>query len=126
MSLSVHFTYMLIYVWSILQMKKQKTATLLLSMIMYSVTTIRYNSYLHHNDQLIYDTETPQAFLYKMAARGHFDFPIDAKNHKVLLIWDLNGYGEYEFDWCICDKDMACTSVGVRLGQWRRNQKQHP
>ena len=51
------------------------------------------------------------------------DFPIDAKNHKVLLIWDLNGYGEYEFDWCICDKDMACTSVGVRLGQWRRNQK---
>ena len=49
--------------------------------------------------------ETPQAFgacLYKMAARGHFVFPIDAKNHRVLVIWDLNGYGEYEFDWCIC------------------------
>ena len=44
MSLSVN--YMLIYVWFILQMKI--TATLLLSMIMYSVTTIIYNSYLHH------------------------------------------------------------------------------
>ena len=33
-----------------------------------------------------------------MAARGHFVFPIDAKNHKVLIIWDFNGYGEYEFD----------------------------
>ena len=48
-----------------------------------------------------------------MAARGHFVFPIDAKNHKVLVIWDLNGYGEYEFDWCICEKVMAYTSVGV-------------
>ena len=59
--------------------------------------------------------ETPQAFwafLYKMAGRGHFVFPIDAKNHRVLVIWDLNGYGEYEFDRCICDKVMACTSVG--------------
>ena len=55
-----------------------------------------------------------------MAARGHFVFPIDAKNHKVLVIWDLNGYGEYEFDWCISEKVMACTSVGVRR---RRNQK---
>ena len=45
--------------------------------------------------------ELPQAFwafLYKMAARGHFVFPIDAKNHRVLVIRDLNGYGEYEFD----------------------------
>ena len=73
--------------------------------------------------------EMPQAFwafLYKMAARGHFVFPIDAKNHKVLLIWDLNGYGEYEFDWCICDKVMACTSIGVRRRRRRRrrhNQK---
>ena len=49
-----------------------------------------------------------------MAARGHFVFPIDDKNHRVLVIWDLNGYGEYEFDRCICDKVMACTSVGVR------------
>ena len=39
-----------------------------------------------------------------MAARGHFVFPIDAKNHKVLVIWYLKGYGEYEFDMCICDK----------------------
>ena len=46
-----------------------------------------------------------------MAARGHFVFPIDAKNHKVIVIWDLNGYGEYDFDWCICDKVTACTSV---------------
>ena len=37
-----------------------------------------------------------------MAARGHFVFPIDDKNHRVLVIWDLNGYGEYEFD--ICEK----------------------
>ena len=68
--------------------------------------------------------ETPQAFwafVYKMAARGHFVFPSDAKNHKVLVIWDLNGYGEYEFDWCICDKIMACTIVGVR--RRRRNQE---
>ena len=39
--------------------------------------------------------ETPQtfwAFLYKMAARGHFVFSIDAKNHGVLVISDLNGY----------------------------------
>ena len=43
-----------------------------------------------------------------MAARGHFVFPIDDKNHRVLVIWDLNGYGEYEFDRCICDKVMAC------------------
>ena len=70
--------------------------------------------------------EMPQAFwafLYKMATRDHFGFPIDAKNHKVLVIWDLHGYGEYEFDWCICDKVMACTSVGVRRRQRRRNQK---
>ena len=38
-----------------------------------------------------------------MAARGHFVFPIDDKNHRVLVIWDLNGYGEYEFERCICD-----------------------
>ena len=57
------------------------------------------------------ELENPQAFwsfVYKMAARGHFVFPIDAKNHRVLVIWDLNGYGEYEFDWCIGDKVMAC------------------
>ena len=27
-----------------------------------------------------------------MAASGHFVFPFDSKNHKVLAIWDLNGY----------------------------------
>ena len=42
-----------------------------------------------------------------MAARGHFVFQIDDKNHRVLVIWDLNGYGEYEFDRCMCDKVMA-------------------
>ena len=26
-----------------------------------------------------------------MATGGHFVFPIDAKNHRVLVIWDLNG-----------------------------------
>ena len=53
-------------------------------------------------------------------------FPIDAKNHGVLVIWDLNSYGEYEFDWCIGDKVMACASVGVRRRgrrRRRRNQK---
>ena len=25
---------------------------------------------------------------------GHFVFPIDAIHHRVLVIWDLNGYGE--------------------------------
>ena len=47
------------------------------------------------------ELENPQAFwafLYKMAARGHFVFPIDAKNHRILVIWDLNGNGEYEFE----------------------------
>ena len=72
-------------------------------------------------------------FFFKIAAGGHFGspicaknnraLPIDAKNHKVLVIWDLNGYGGYEFDWCICDKVMACTSVGVRRRRRRRNQK---
>ena len=65
------------------------------------------------------------AFLYKMATRGHFVFPTDAKNHKVLVIWDLNGYCEYEFDWCICDKVMACTSVGVRRRRRRRRNQKH-
>ena len=61
--------------------------------------------------------EMPQAFwgfLYKMAARGHFVFLIDAKNHtsRVLVIRDLNGYGKYEFDRCICDNIMVCISIG--------------
>ena len=51
-----------------------------------------------------------------MAARGHFVFPIDAKNYKVLVIWDLNGYGEYEFDWCICDKVMALQELACGGG----------
>ena len=59
-----------------------------------------------------------------MAARGHFVFPIDDKNHRVLVIWDLNGYCMANIrnrsvsanmnliggpDRCICDKVMACT-----------------
>ena len=77
-------------------------------------------------DEFMTQLEMPQAFwtfLYKMATIGHFVFPIDAKNHRVLVIWDLNGYGEYEFDRCICDKVMACTSVGVWRRRRRRNQK---
>ena len=72
--------------------------------------------------------EMPQAFwafLYKMAARGHFVFPIDAKNHRVLVIWDLNGYDEYEFDGCIYDKVMTCTRVGVRRRRRRRRNQKH-
>ena len=72
------------------------------------------------------ELENPQAFsafLYKMAARGHFVFPIDAKHHRILVIWDLNGYGEYEFEWCIGDKVMACTSVGVRRRRRRRRRR---
>ena len=45
--------------------------------------------------EFITQLETPQAFwafVYKMAARGHFVFPIYAKNDKVLVIWELNGY----------------------------------
>ena len=60
-----------------------------------------------------------------MAARGHFVFPIDDKNHRVLVIWDLNGYGEYEFDRCICDKVMTCTSVGVRRRRRRRRRRRN-
>ena len=55
-----------------------------------------------------------------------FCFPIDAKIHRVLVIWDLSGYCEYEFDRYICDKVMTCTSVGVRRRRRRRrphNQK---
>ena len=46
-----------------------------------------------------------------MAARGHFVFSIDDTNHRVLVIWDLNGYGEYEFDRRICDKVMAVQAL---------------
>ena len=66
-------------------------------------------------------TQFCDTFLCKMAARCHFVFPIDEKNHRVLVIWDLNGYGAYEFNRCICDKVVACTSVGMR--RRRRNQK---
>ena len=64
-------------------------------------------------------------FYTKWATRGHFVFPIDAKNHRVLVIWDLKGYGEYEFDRCICDKVIACTSVGVRRRRRRRRNQKH-
>ena len=68
-----------------------------------------YANFFEH----FYTKWPPEAILF---------FPIDATNHGVLVIWDLNGYGEYEFDRCICDKVMACTSVGVRRRR-RRNQK---
>ena len=60
-----------------------------------------------------------------MADRGHYVFPIDDKNHRVLVIWDLNGYGEYEFNRCICDKVMACIQVGVRRQQRRRRRRRN-
>ena len=68
-------------------------------------------------------------FFFNLATSGHFGSPICAKNNRVLplcvlVIWDLNGYGEYEFDRCICDKVMACTSVGVRRRR-RRRQRNH-
>ena len=50
--------------------------------------------------EFVTQLEMPQtfwAFLYKMAARGHFVFSIDDTNHRVIVIWDFNGYGEYEF-----------------------------
>ena len=74
--------------------------------------------------EFVTQLEMPQAFgafLYKMATRGHFVFPIDDKNHRVLVIWDLNGNGEYELNRRICDKVMACTSVGVP--RWRRQRR---
>ena len=46
-------------------------------------------------DVFMTQLEMPQAFwafVYKMAARGHFVFPIDAKNHRVLVIWDWGLY----------------------------------
>ena len=39
--------------------------------------------------EFVTQLEMPQAFLsflYKMAARGHFVFPIDDKNHRVLVV----------------------------------------
>ena len=51
-----------------------------------------------------------------MAARGHFVFPIDAKNHKVLGIGDRNGYCEYKFDMCICDNVMAVQALACGGG----------
>ena len=46
-----------------------------------------------------------------MAARGQFVFPIDAKYHKVLVIWDLNVYGEYELKlWPV--QALACGGGG--------------
>ena len=55
--------------------------------------------------------------------RSHFS-PFQINTHRILVIWDLNGNGEYEFEWCIDDKVMACTSVGVRRRRRRRrNQK---
>ena len=59
-------------------------------------------------DRWIYDTVRDATSFLSI-----FIFPIDAKNHWVLVIRDLNGYGEYEFDRCICDKVMACWRVAA-------------
>ena len=79
-------------------------------------------------DRWIYDkVRAATSFLsifYKISARGHFVFPIDAKNQRVLVIWVLNGYGEYEFDWCMCDKGIACTSALYRRQRRRRRSNQ--
>ena len=78
--------------------------------------------------EFVTQLQMPQAFwafLYKMAARGIFVFPINDKNHRVLVICDFNGYGEYAFDRCICDKVMACTSIGVRRQRRRRRNQKH-
>ena len=72
-------------------------------------------------DWWIYDTVIEATSFLRIFGEAIF-FPSDAKNHKVLVIWYLNGYGEYEFDWCICDKIMACTIVGVGVRR-RRNQE---
>ena len=50
-----------------------------------------------------------------MAARGHFVFPIDDTNHRVLVIWDLNGYGEGVFVtklWPVQALALACGGGG--------------
>ena len=44
-----------------------------------------------------------------MAARGHFVFPIDGKNHRVLVIWNLNGYDEFVTKlWPVHVQALAC------------------
>ena len=57
-------------------------------------------------DLWIYDTvRDVTSFLSIFIQNGHqrpFCFSDWCKNHRVLVIWDLNGYGEYEFDSCIC------------------------
>ena len=60
--------------------------------------------------------------LHKVYVKTILFFRVIPKKHKVLVIWDLNGYGEYEFDWCICDKIMACTIVGVGVRRQRRQR----
>ena len=80
-------------------------------------------------DRWIYDTVRDATIflqiLYKMAAMQRpFCFSDWCKNNRVLVIWDLNGYGKYELDRCICDKVMACTSVGVRRRRWPAGHNQ--
>ena len=82
------------------------------------------NDYARYEvDRWIFELETPQAFEHfiQNGRQRPFCFPIDAKYHRVIVSWDINGYDEYEFDWCICDKVMACASVGVR--RWRRRRR---
>ena len=51
-------------------------------------------------DQWMYDTIRDATsflsiFIQNGRQRSFCFLPIDAKNHRVLVIWDLNGYGEY-------------------------------
>ena len=66
-------------------------------------------------------------FFTKWPPEAILFFRLMPKIIKFFVIWDLNGYGEYEFDWCtcICDKVMACTSVGVRRRRRRRQNQKH-
>ena len=71
-------------------------------------------------DDRVRDNREPTSFLSIFLQNGRqrpFVIPIDAKNHRVLVLWDLNGYGEYEFDWCIGVKKwpvqaLACDGGG--------------
>ena len=44
-------------------------------------------------------------------------------NIHTYMYTDILAY--YDIDWCICDKVMACTSVGVRRRRRRRRNQKH-
>ena len=73
------------------------------------------NHFCSHFSPFLINTQL-LLFSQNCGQRPFWIFLIDAKNHKFLVIWDLNGYGEYEFDWCICDKVMACKALACGSG----------